>query len=340
MYRAANPYLQAIEDPFRFCGAKIPDLVTTPSCCFSLLDRRTLATNAGGLCMIAYGCGLDGAAKGSLIPMDPNYNFGTVSNGTLTINDLFNGGGSFTVTSWNSANATVPANFTYARLVSAAVTFSFLGTITSTAGKISAAFFPKGKLESLRGSGALTLDQLESQPDAIIIPINQLKQVTLRYRPQDNSVLQYATTNASSSAINPTVDGTYMPGTFICVVSGASASGLNLQAVGQFNYEAIVKDNKFAPVFCASQSISDPLALSHAYNSAAKMQVASTNSSVAYATGNTTQVNPSARTMSSHPPTGAQSKPMFETLFEGIPTYIKEGSSALARLAPLLMALA
>lgn len=336
LLRSLNPYQKALEEPFNFQGAKIPDLVTIPSACFSIIDRRTVATNASGFCSITHGAGSDASKKASLIPNDSNY-FAGNTNGSVTcdLTHVEGGGTDFKFDAWSAASGSVPSSYDMVRVVSAAATFSFQGTITSSAGKVSAAFFPKAKLDMLRGSGDITLAQLESMPDSIIMPLNQLKQVTLRYKPADNSVLQYAYTFLTSASLS-VVDSPYFPGAFVFMVSGASGGSLQCQVVCQINYEGVPKYNSYMPVFATSCSVSDPLALSLGMNAAANMRVATTSNSIAYANGSPTTSSSASKIVGYNNP--VQQKTMFETLMENLPSVLKEGGSALAKNAPLLLA--
>jgi hypothetical protein len=67
----SNTYLKAIVDPFNVHGCRIPDLVTTPSSTFAILDRRVLTVSSGGLCGMTYGIAPKPSADaaGSLVPL-------------------------------------------------------------------------------------------------------------------------------------------------------------------------------------------------------------------------------------------------------------------------------
>lgn len=328
--KSMNPYLQTIEDPWKVQGVKVPDMITYPSATFSITDRRTVTSNTtSGMAMICYGIGATAANLGSVIPVTTNFFFGCTNNAALeTTSDIFVGATSFTIPAWNSLASTVGSTFSSVRLVSASVSVCTQGTPNNTQGKISTAFFPKTKLDVERGGNPVSVDRIELEPGARILPCNTMKSVEVRYKPLDNQVLQYANLNAVTP--NQTLEGQYYPGEWVFVASGLGATAVNLQAIAVFNYEAIPKTSQFSPITLSS-SPSDPIAMSLALNEASEMTPTKiTNTPPQMATNTQSDV----KHVPAHPE--QQRGGIFEKVMSVMPEIIEKGLPIAQQVLPLI----
>jgi len=342
-----NPYAQTLEDPFNYLGVKIPDNKCPQTSTFSLVQRNTVTVNAGGLCAIAHGVANQASGFGSLLPNNNGYLFGCTNNdAAMTVGDLLTLGTNFTQSHWTSAASTIPNSFSHVRLVSAGFLVQYQGAISTSAGKISVAFFPGNKLDVMRGSGALTLNQLEGQPGAIIQPINQLKSVLGRYRPTDET--QWMFFNVATTQPAQTQFPWAYPGAFVAAISGAAANSV-VQVIGIYNYEGIPKDTSFYPIVGnISPSPIDPLAASYGMKFASEIppvivgtgMVADNHPIVNVSGGSIMQGALPKSALKGKQTQQSQDTSVFEKIMSGLPQIMEQGSQFAEDILPLLEMLA
>ena len=276
---AMNPYLQSLLDPFNTEGAKIPDMVMYKSTPLKIVDRRTLTVSAAGLCGISYGVGgyLSAPAEGSLVPIANvigSYAVGMTLGPGALVNDLYpsvSGGTYITLQGWGGISDQVPKLFQKARLVSAGVEVQYMGNITSSKGKITLAYSPRGNFRSQIGAGAVSIASLLQLPDSKAVAINRLEGGTVLYKPLDGMSLMYVDLDITPASAytaqdwDSSVNCVAASGGEMFVIVDGATTGDSVQITAVFNYEAVPRTNT-TDIVSVTHSPSDPIALSHAIN--------------------------------------------------------------------------
>jgi hypothetical protein len=276
---AQNDYLISILDPFNKRGGKIPDLVTYPSSTFQITDRRQLAINANFLCGIYYGiCGNTTVPTGSLVPVkwtnsslgSTSYNLGMVTGASGTIANLWDAvtAAPITFPQWTvngAADVGVPTLYQKARLVSMGLAVDYQGASLNSKGRILIGSPPRMWGRKKAFIGPIGTSDLLGCPGVRIIPVNRLDGATTVYHPIDTLCLEYTDLGQTySSASFVEVDERVLAGELFAVVDGGTAGDL-VQFTLVANYEAIPLSNQLDLVG-TSESPSDPIALSHTFN--------------------------------------------------------------------------
>ena len=283
---SSDPYFASLVDPFEVRGVKIPDLVSLPSNCFSIVQRTTLTANANGVCGLTYGLSQLGGgviATGSLIPM--NFNSATYDwivgcklGTAATSTDLFVGGSAvgqataFKYPSgiWDSTSGIVPSYYSGARLVSAGFVINYTGQPLNAQGRIVCVSAPRKTFRSATQSGAgFSIDTLLGHPSAKIGFVNQLKGMTVVYQPQDPVSFTYATdlgyAFSSADAANVYSNNEEWLGSEIfMIIDGAVASTSAFQVTAVLNFEGTPKKNAYTLVGAGSPSPIDSMAIENA----------------------------------------------------------------------------
>lgn len=354
-----NPYFSTLQDPFNVQGVRIPDIVTVPSSTFLIRDRRTLTWDAthlqtgiyyGGFPVVSAptpmmggliplqdtGAGTDSYAVGcTLLPANSNSVF---VNTTAT---------AMYFTNWSTPGSAVQSFYSHVRLVSAALSVRFTGNSLNNQGKMTAVFVPKNFLKDYYRTNTIPLDFMSQIPGALVVPVNAEDGITIFYRPADNQVMEYQSLDVQTtrtSAVYTPQQAT--PGGLFFMADGLSSTVGSFQTVFVANYEAIPRTTSFGLVG-VSNSISDPISLSHAMNEIQKCPTAigscreaehkaaasPTRPSTGFAgeSGSNTTTLPGSNSSSpsshqiteSHP---GQKESMFERVIGEILPIVKEGA--------------
>lgn len=335
-----NPYLESLLDPFNSVGAKIPDMNMQPSSTFQVVDRQTLtaSSTAGsiGVCGISYGVGgqTSATAYGSLIPI-PNigatFSVGCILGASATTTDLFpavGGATSIQLVNWTAATDQIPKTYNKVRLVSAACQVEALGTPLNAKGKVTVAFASRNTIRQEIPSGNVGVSRIAALPGAKQVPLNKLEGATVRYNPQDSMSLIYVDMDIQPASSWSAVDWTSnvncvgaLGGELFLIIDGATAAD-SFVVTTVLNYEATPRVNT-QNIVAATPSDSDPLALSHAFNS---IQMAPTT--IPRAVQNITSA---MSRFVSHPPEKHRKPKILDSIMSGL----KTGVGIAKEVAPL-----
>lgn len=271
-----NAYADSLLDPVSNPGVRIPDFNAVPSATFTLVDRRTVTVpaNPSNVC-ICYGNDVAaGTTHGvSLVPTINSAtgvtNVGFIAATTATtVGAITNGASLIQLEKWTTGSDTVPTIYTHARLVSAAMTVTALGALSTTQGKFSGAFYPKAALNDNFGQVGQTLTMVEETPGSSIVPVNKEQGITVLYKPTDMDTLEFI--DLSSVDLAPIEAPWAFPGAFLVFASGLTP-GVVLQVSTVLNYEALVAQNSESfGMENVSPSPVDPIALAAGFNAAAR----------------------------------------------------------------------
>jgi len=282
-----NPYYESLLNPMTVMGVRIPDDSTTNTVTFSIIKRFPLTVNANGVAACIIGEAFNtGTPAGFMIP-NPSSNSigGTVGQYVVgfqnhtgaTAGSLFSnatttsGSPPITLEQWNSTSDSVPNLVATARLVSAG--FSARSTVSdmNNSGLYAAAFLPKGYVRALGTVGGLDLsacsiDAILAAPGSITEPVNSGKGVSLTYQPLDETCRMYVDLDVAADTLSDAVsEELYMPGGFVCAVTGAYATS-TIQCVLVLNYEGTPLHNTLIFQNSVDTAVDDPIAIAETMN--------------------------------------------------------------------------
>jgi len=360
LLKSLNSYYRTLEDPFHITGEKIPDLDTSQSAAFFLRQKFTLQTNSSGNAFLMVGKTPDSFSwSASLVP-HPTYGSGAKPNNnnltpvnvgapspayyyhaiayttnSVTVNQL-NAGTETLIewSNWSYSNPAVPSRYTHCRLVSYGLSCQALAATNNSSGKISACFLPKDKIDPVYatyGNTYVTLPMIEEQLEAIIVPLNEFKPFTMRYKPLDNSCLEY-TNNYNvvpgGTDASKILGGGANVGTFLVAVTGAAANTA-IQVVLHGNYEGVYTNSSFG-LSGTTQAHVDVLALNHAFQEIATTPSGTTAKSVQYEQSKSGPIVPLTL------PSPAKKKSILTQIIDGLPAMLEKGGKFAMQLAPLM----
>jgi hypothetical protein len=258
--------------------------------------------------------------------------------------DTATGAQTFYFDQWNDTTNTngqgVTSLFQSARLVSAGLFAEYYGTPLDAKGKWTYVATTRNSFIRERNT-VPGIGDLLALPDARVTPINKMRGVNVVYKPKDSVSLNYcdklteamdftATTSNGQQVFNWNTVQSYLGSEFYIVADGCTP-GTSIYFTYIGHYEGIPKMSALS-IVDAETSISDPIALSHAYNVVSEVPAASP--------GVPTQDfrNSSPQVGSLSIPEPAQQDSMFEKVLSGmdqVGNVIDKGVSLAGKIAPL-----
>lgn len=268
-----NPYLHTVLDPFNCLGVRIP-YGDIPSSTLNIRQRFQLTTGSTGCLFAALGCapwkqsysGTDQISIANQCSLVPNelsgydlalatkriwsYGYG----GYSVKADLSSGASilfptatadwsTITLPGWTATDKVVPGTYSEIRLVSAGITITPLGAVTSSQGLMVMAFLPCDSFPMDYDMHNITVEEVYYQPLSCVIPLNKIQGGTIIYKPEDLGPLEYRSLNdGSTDAESLENDPNLSPGGFWILIQDYAPDSAFLFEVS-LNYEAIPKQN-------------------------------------------------------------------------------------------------
>ena len=350
---AADPWINAIANPFGVRGVKIPDDVTTASTTFSIETHFQVTSNANGVCTVCIGCAnsaMPSAPKGSMVPMLLNpstdsYAIGCFNNNAaLTTANLFGNSGatsstSITLPQWNSVTTTVPKVFSQVRLVACGASIQFTGNLLNAQGTFTLVSAPRRWMREFTGQnwniGGITLAQLQTHPSVQILSIPKYMGAMTVWKPIDEFSYKYTDTQHVVDIGTEEFPDESLGGELYLVVTGAVANQA-FQVDVVLNYEGIPSTNQLDLVQ-PTISKCDYLSMEHTLNKLPVMPTVLPYPSPSEELKIKPPPDLSDKGQSlitpDHP---AQEDTMMEKIFKGLETGIDKISTIGGKLAPLL----
>lgn len=212
--RTRCSYKETLMSPFNCRGARIPDLMTVPSCVAETYIEQSIVT------------AVDPTIPGSynyVLVLGPDNTLGISPTLGIPISSAFP-----TSVALNpvSNNSTLQAAFENIRLVSAGASLLYTGNALNGAGTITAALVPKSQF-----TVTFSLSTLKSMPGAQTRAV--LPEQTFHWSPMDSADYEYWT---AASGV-----GTSLADYYYLVVWVNTPAALNFELAYTWNWEAIPK---------------------------------------------------------------------------------------------------
>lgn len=165
---------------------------------------------------------------------------------------------------WDSSSQTVPNTFAQARLVSAGVVATPVGTLVQSKGMMILNYIPAdqyGSGEDAKSFDGISQNDMLAAPYSCVIPMNKVESGSILYRPIDYGEFNYVNLGTSAEHNDVQVTDETSPGGFWILLSGCEAN-MTVVVDAVFNYEAIAQNNTFMPG--AAAPCADDMAIEHA----------------------------------------------------------------------------